>query len=134
MFLRSWQKIITNKTKNPVVVTIFLVRTCSSTVMHAQKIPFPHPLHIQLETKLKTCVVDTAEAAVAAAENVLLRTYPAARPSRAALLKMPVANSDSSWQRDSHRPESLCKYYLDIPFLKIQKTNCVFITKMKCSC
>jgi hypothetical protein len=48
------KKIITNKTKNSVVVTIFLVCTCSSTVMHAQEIPFPNPLHIQLQTKLKT--------------------------------------------------------------------------------
>jgi hypothetical protein len=60
-------------------------------------------------------------AAVAAAANVLLRTYPAARPSRAALLKMPVANSESSRQRHPYRPERLCKYYLDIPFLKTQK-------------
>jgi hypothetical protein len=59
-----------------------------------------------------------AAAAVAAAANVLLHTYPAARPSRAALLKMPVANSESSWQRDSYRPERFCKYYLDILFLK----------------
>jgi hypothetical protein len=37
-----------------------------------------------------------AAAAAAAANVLLLRTYTAARPSRAALLKMPVANSDSS--------------------------------------
>jgi len=69
-------------------------------VAHAQEIPFPNPLHIQLETKLKTQVVDTAAAAVAAAANMPLRTYPAARTSRATLLKMSVANSESSWQRD----------------------------------
>lgn len=48
------KKIITNKKKAPILVTIFLVCTRSSTVTHAQEIPFPDPLHIQSETKLKT--------------------------------------------------------------------------------
>jgi len=34
---------------------------------------------------------------------------------------MPVANSESSWQRDPYRPERLRKYYLENPFLKTQK-------------